>query len=141
MSDDFIPMDGLGNVREPGLIETEAVYPLIVKTAEKMEKPDGKKLIRIIIDVQGQEDDVQGIFNDLYLPVEGDTPESRKFKMLLIARFCAAFGVPTDEGVNPSDILGAQADLPIIKTFYKDKKTNQEVPKNEIVIPNLPDEG
>ena len=141
MSDDFIPLDGLGNIKEPGLIETEEVCPLIVKVAEKMQKPDGKKLIRIIVDVQGREDSIQGIFNDLYLPVEEDTPESKEFKMRLIKRFCqpAAFDIPMDEGVNPGDFLGAQADLPIIKTFYKNK-AGQEVPKNEIVIPPLPTE-
>ncbi len=139
MSDDFIPMDGLGNIKEPGLIETEEICPLIVKSATPKEK-NNKKYIEVIVEIQGQEDSIQGLFNNLYLPTADDEKKSREFKMLLIARFCAAFGIPVDEGVNPGDFVGAQADLPVIKTFYKDK-TGKEVPKNEIMIPNLVNEG
>jgi hypothetical protein len=139
MSDDFIPMDGLGNIKEPGLIETEGVCPLIVKSAEKKEKNE-KKYIEVIVEIQGQEDSIQGIFNNLYLPAPGHDKKAKEFLMLLIARFYTAFGVPYEEGVVPKDLIGAQADLPVTKTFYKDK-TGKEVPKNEIVIPNLPDEG
>ena len=138
-NDDFIPMDGLGNIKEPGLIETEDIYPLIVKSASLKEK-NNKKYIEVIVEIQGQEDSIQGIFNNLYLPAKDDEKKSKDFKMLLIARFCNAFSIPVDEGVNPGDFIGAQADLPVIKTFYKDK-TGKEVPKNEIVVPNLSDEG
>ena len=138
MSDDFIPLDGAGNIKEPGLIDTEGEYPLIIKSASPKEK-NNKKYIEVIIEVQGQEDSVQGIFNNLYLPAKDDEKKSKDFKMLLIMRFCRAFGIPVDEGVNPGDFVGCQADLPIIKTFYKDK-TGKEVPKNEIVVPNLPTE-
>ena len=137
MADDFIPMDGLGNIKEPGLIETEEVCPLIVKSANKKRKNE-KDYIEIIIEVQGQEDSIQGIFNNLYLPAADDEDKARQFKMLLIARFCHAFDIPMDEGVNPGDFLGAQADLPVIKTSYPGK--TGEVFKNEIVIPNLPTE-
>lgn len=138
-NDDFIPLDGLGNIKEPGLIDTEDVYPLIVKSATRKEK-NNKKYIEVIVEIQGQEDSIQGIFNNLYVPMPTHDKKAKDFLMLLISRFCHAFGIPMDEGVNPGDFIGAQADLPIIKTFYKDK-SGKEVPKNEIVIPNLPEEG
>ena len=140
MSDDFIPLDGAGNIKEPGLLDTEDIYPLIVKTAEKKRHANGKDYIQVIVEVQGQEDSVQGIFNNLWLPMAGDEEKTRSFKILMIKRFCVAFDIPMDEGVNPGDFAGAQADLPVIKTFYKNK-SGQEVPKNEIQIPNLVDEG
>ena len=141
MSDDFIPLDGAGNIKEAGLIDTEGIQPLIVKSAEKKRHDNGKDYIQTIIEVQGQEDTIQGIFVNLWLPMAGDEEKTRSFKILMIKRFCVAFDIPIDEGVNPGDFAGAQADLPVIKTFYKDKKTKQEVAKNEIVIPNLVDEG
>ena len=134
---DFIPLDGLGNIKEPGLIETEGIYPLIVKSATRKEK-NNKKYIEVIIEVQGQEDSIQGIFNNLYGPMPEHDKKAKDFLMLLISRFCHAFEIPMDEGVNPGDFLGAQADLPVIKTSYPGK--TGEVFKNEIVIPNLPTE-
>ena len=138
--DDFIPLDGAGNIKEPGLIDTEGIQPLIVKSAEKKLHANGKYFIQVIVEVQGQEDTVQAIFNNLWLPMKDDEKKSKDFKMLMIKRFCVAFDIPMDEGVNPGDFAGAQADLPVIKTFYKNK-SGQEVPKNEIQIPNLVDEG
>jgi len=139
-NDDFIPMDGLGNVKEAGLIETEDIYPLIVKSAERKTHANGKNYIQVIVEVQGQEESVQGIFNNLWLPMDGDEDKAREFKMLMIRRFCAAFEIPTDEGVNVQDFVGAQADLPVVKVSYKDKTTKVERFKNEIIIPNLPQE-
>jgi len=138
MSDDFIPMDGYGNVKEAGLIETEDTYPLIVKSAEKKLHANGMNYIQVIVEVQGQEDAVKGIFVNLWLPMPDDDAEKKKFKMLMIRRFCGplAFDIPGDGGVNPADFVGAQADLPVIKSFYKNKM-GQEVPQNEIIIPPL----
>jgi hypothetical protein len=142
MSDDFIPMDGYGNVQEAGLIETEDEYPLIIKSAERLTHDNGIDYIKVIVEVQGQENAIKGIFVNLWLPMPGDDAEKKKFKMLMIRRFCGplAFDIPGDGGVNPNDFIGAQADLHVVKSFYKSKKTGQEVPQNEIIIPALAQE-
>ena len=111
------------------------IYHLRAVSVDGYEK-NGKQSLKIMHEIEGHPEAGQ-VSHFLNLPVEGD--EKLDIKMLFIKRYLAAFHVPMeDNGFNPDDILGAEADVSLSLT---EPREGSSAVYNQIDLPKLADEG
>ena len=99
-------MPGLNDAKEAVSVP-EGKYDLCVIDAKVTEK-DGKKNIRLIMEIEG-EPDAGNVFHYVSLLHESDDGDKRKTKMLFARRFFNQFGIQADNGVDLEALVGSRA--------------------------------
>lgn len=127
----FVPID-LSDVEENTPV-AEGVYEVQIVKAELTETKTGKPMITAALRVMG-EPTAQMIRHFIVLPTPDLDAEQQRFRKLDLKRFCVAFGIPTDDGVNIEDFQGATAEVFVTKQQNKD--TGDEY--NGLRLPRLP---
>ena len=102
----FIEMPGMEDVKEAVPVP-EGLYDLCITDATLVNK-DGKNSIRVILEIEGQ-DDASNIFHHVGLPNEDDDAEKKKTKMLFAKRFFGQFKIKIDGGVEMESLVGSRA--------------------------------
>ena len=133
----FIELAGIDDVSEKKTVP-EGSYDLVVTANPKAKKNEesGKVNLLTILAIEGHPE-AANIMHNLALPGAEDEPETRKFKLLMIKRFCHHFKIALVGGqINTDNFAGARmAQCPVTKEEY------QGVVSNKLKMPPLPIEG
>lgn len=133
----FIELAGLDDVSEKKTVP-EGSYDLVITANPKTKRNEesGKDNLLVIIAIEGHPE-AANIMHNLALPHKDDEPESRKFKLLMIKRFCHHFKIAMQGGqINTENFAGARmSQCPVVKDEYNN------VVSNKLKIPPLPLEG
>lgn len=134
-----------GDTKEAVLAPEGKEYDIFCKEVEELEK-DGKKSIRIMCLIEGEEDEFAPFSHFISIPnreldqrndeEKGHKPgTTSNMKRLMTKRFLEAFRIDyTPTGFDPQDIVGARARLPLTQEMYADRRNQR------ITLPPLPDE-
>ena len=137
----FITLDeSLDDVVEPKPVATGR-YNLTIEQAKAVKNEEGElSKIQILI---GFDDNPKAatLFHNISLPLSGDQPKSRNFKLLLMKKFMTLFKVPYEGGrLNTLDFAGCRAEGVNVEytTYQKSDQNGQPVgdpvPTNRIVF-------
>jgi hypothetical protein len=133
----FLELSGLDEVTEKKTVP-EGPYDLVVTANPKAKKNEesGKVNLLVVLAIEGHSE-AANIMHNLALPGAEDEAETKKFKLLMIKRFCHHFKIPTNGGqINTDSFAGARASqIPLVKDEY------QGVVSNKLKLPPLPLEG
>ena len=132
----FIELPGIEDVQEKKILK-EGRYNLVITsnpTARRNEKT-GKDNLLVVLAVEGEPDAANILYN-LSLPGAQDENEARSFKLLQIKRFCHAFGISLDNGLNTEEFAGCSAKDIMVKQDEYPKDSGQI--KNVMNLPYLP---
>ena len=133
----FIELVGIDDVSEKKTVP-EGSYDLVITANPKAKKNEesGKVNLLTIIAIEGHPE-AANIMHNLSLPSAEDEPETRKFKLLMIKRFCHHFKIAMQgSALNTENFAGARmAACPVTKEEY------QGVVSNKLKMPPLPMEG
>ncbi len=88
---------------------------------------------RAMLAIRGTDEEYAPIFTYIPMLTETDDDEKRKNKILIGKRFAVLFGIQQPKGFDPEDALGKEARAELKVGVYNNQ------PKNEIVVPRLPD--
>lgn len=133
----FIELAGMDEVSEKKLVP-EGSYDLVVTANPKAKtnEESGKMSLLVILAIEGHPE-AANVMHNLALPHKDDEPESRKFKLLMIKRFCHHFKIPMEgNSINTENFAGARGmQMPLVQEEYNN------VVSNRLKVPPLPIEG
>lgn len=114
------------------------VYDLTIATCEEgKSRQQGKPQLVCYVGIDAHPT-APNIRHTISLPAEGDTANSKEFKMLLMKRFLTAFKIPFDaNGFDVESFPGAKAKLEVRLGEPNDSGDSY----NEIVIPKMKGES
>lgn len=121
----------LNDVEENAAVE-EGEYDVQVSKATLGESKSGKPMITCNIRIVGQPT-AQMVRHFIVLPTPDLDPEQTRYRKLDLKRFCNAFGIATDGGVNVEDFQGAQATVFLAKRLDDDSGNEY----NELRLPRI----
>lgn len=112
----------VAEARESRLLP-EGEYNLRIAEVEEGEgKTSGKPLLRVLIEIVGEGDDVEPIFHNVSLATPEDEPKSAKFKLRMIRRLLAVFNLPfEDNGFDTDDWPNAEGKCLVAQEEMEDK--------------------
>jgi hypothetical protein len=130
----FIELAGIDDVSEKKTVP-EGSYDVVVTANPKAKKNEesGKINLLVVLAIEGHPE-AANILHNLALPGAEDEPESRKFKLLMIKRFCHHFKIDMTGGqLNTENFAGARmAQCPVVKDEFNN------VVSNKLKVPPLP---
>lgn len=121
----------LNDVEESAPV-AEGEYDVQITKATLGESKGGKPMITANIRLVGQPT-AQAIRHFIVLPTPDLDAEQTRYRKLDLKRFCAAFNIPTDGGVNVDDFQGAEASVYVTKKVDDDSGNEY----NELRLPRL----
>lgn len=130
----FIQLPGLNDVRPPE-VHPEGRVGLVILDAKPKEK-EGKMGINCLMGIDEPHPEPgrewSNFFHYISLPTKDDDAEKVKTKLRMIKQFCVQFGVPTDDGFDPAQVIGSRGEGNIVVEDYQDQ------PQNKLKLDPLP---
>jgi hypothetical protein len=107
-------------------------YRVVIDEAELTTSQKGNPMVKVIMQIEGQGDDVPNIWYNLNLPYPG----CHKFIKQELKRFIQAFdiSIQPDGNIDVVSFLGKTADVTLEK-----KKNNKDRWVNEVKLPDIED--